>query len=75
MILRNCGRQADAVQLCHGLGAGDADADWFGLGSWSAAEVPLEVKNHLEHDVGSKVRAGAPVVHALPYIYSVTGDQ
>ncbi|KAL4074716.1 glycoside hydrolase family 88 protein [Scleroderma yunnanense] len=40
-------------QLCHGPGAGDADTDWVGLGrTWSAAEIPLEVKNHVHHDVG-----------------------
>jgi len=59
--LRTCGRQpfsgdvVRAQQLCHGPGAGDADADWLGLGrSWSIAEVPLELKsvNHDKHDVG-----------------------
>ena len=40
-------------QLCHGSGAGDVGMDWVGLGrSWSTAEVPLEVKNHVGHDVG-----------------------
>jgi len=39
-------------QLCHGLGAGDADVDWLGLGrSWRTAEIPLDVKSHVGHDV------------------------
>ena len=57
-------------QLCHSSSAGDANADWVGLGrSWSTAEVPLEVKNHVGHDVGFLsypfIRSGAPIVRTL----------
>ncbi|KIJ69657.1 glycoside hydrolase family 88 protein [Hydnomerulius pinastri MD-312] len=40
------------TQLCKGQGSG-AGTDWVGLGrTWSAAEVPLETKNSVGHDVG-----------------------
>ncbi|KAH7889976.1 glycoside hydrolase family 88 protein [Phlebopus sp. FC_14] len=40
------------TQLCHGQGSG-YDTDWVDLGrTWSAAEVPLELKNSVGHDVG-----------------------
>ena len=51
-------------QLCHGSGAGDVDTDWVGLGrSWSTAELPLEVKNHVGHDVGF---LSYPFIQELP---------
>jgi len=40
------------TQLCTGQGSGEG-TDWIGLGRvWSAAEIPLETKNSVGHDVG-----------------------
>ncbi|KAF9228745.1 glycoside hydrolase family 88 protein [Gyrodon lividus] len=40
------------TRLCKGQGSGEG-MDWVGLGrTWSAAEVPLETKNNVGHDVG-----------------------